>query len=186
MSTKNPLASHKGALNGYGGAGWEDTGAELGKAASVFFEDIGHFGNETDPSDTYEAIAVVQYKNPSGVNLTSMIVQAGAYPEEASIKDEIRVACMPEFQFMDYCNHFGISTTDPKTSVTASALYEEDLTNTTEVYSEEIDLSDVVTQEEDVSADPDYVLETEGDDEPIEEEALEEGVEEEVLEEVLE
>lgn len=34
-SSRNPLVSHKGALNGYGGAGWENTGAELGKAASV-------------------------------------------------------------------------------------------------------------------------------------------------------
>ena len=61
MSTINPLASHPGAFNGYGGDGWEATGKELGKAASVFFEDIGHFGNETDPENKYEAIAVVQY-----------------------------------------------------------------------------------------------------------------------------
>ena len=62
---------------------------------------------------------------------------------------------------------------------------EKDVENTLEVYSEEIDLSDVVTQEEDVFTDPDYVLETEGDDDPIEE-AVEEGVEEEVLEEASE
>lgn len=112
MSTINPLASHKGNLNGYGGDGWEATGEELGKAASVFFEDIGHFGNETDPSDKYEAIAVVQYKNAAGVNLTSMIVQAGQYTGKASITDEVRISCMPESQYYDICNHFGLSTTD--------------------------------------------------------------------------
>ena len=48
-STVNPLASHGGAFNGYGGSGWTATGTELGAAASVFFEDAGHFGNETDP-----------------------------------------------------------------------------------------------------------------------------------------
>jgi len=112
MSTINPLASHKGNLNGYGGDGWETTGEELGKAASVFFEDIGHFGNETDPSDKYEAIAVVQYKNAAGVNLTSMIVQAGQYTGKASITDEVRISCMPESQYYDICNHFGLSTTD--------------------------------------------------------------------------
>ena len=112
MSTINPLASHKGNLNGYGGDGWEATGEELGKAASVFFEDIGHFGNETDPSDKYEAIAVVQYKNAAGANLTSMIVQAGQYTGKASITDEVRISCMPESQYYDICNHFGLSTTD--------------------------------------------------------------------------
>ena len=113
-SSVNPLASHKGNLNGYGGAGWEATGEELGKAASVFFEDIGHFGNETDPSDKYEAIAVVQYKNAAGVNLTSMIVQAGQYTGKASITDEVRISCMPESQYYDICNHFGFDINDDK------------------------------------------------------------------------
>ncbi len=113
-SSVNPLASHKGNLNGYGGAGWEATGEELGKAASVFFEDIGHFGNETDPSDKYEAIAVVQYKNAAGVNLTSMIVQAGQYTGKASITDEVRILCMPESQYYDICNHFGFDINDDK------------------------------------------------------------------------
>ena len=113
-SSVNPLASHKGNLNGYGGAGWEATGEELGKAASVFFEDIGHFGNETDPSDKYEAIAVVQYKNTAGVNLTSMIVQAGQYTGKASITDEVRISCMPESQYYDICNHFGFDINDDK------------------------------------------------------------------------
>ena len=113
-SSVNPLASHKGNLNGYGGAGWEDTGEELGKAASVFFEDIGHFGNETDPSDKCEAIAVVQYKNAAGVNLTSMIVQAGQYTGKASITNEVRISCMPESQYYDICNHFGFDINDDK------------------------------------------------------------------------
>ena len=73
MSTVNPLASHGGAFNGYGGSGWAATGTKLGAASSVFFEDAGHFGNETDPYEKYEAIAVVQYKNAAGINLTSMI-----------------------------------------------------------------------------------------------------------------
>ena len=117
-SSVNPLASHKGNLNGYGGAGWEDTGEELGKAASVFFEDIGHFGNETDPSDKYEAIAVVQYKNAAGVNLTSMIVQAGQYTGKDSITDEVRISCMPESQYYDICNHFGFDIDDKQMTTT--------------------------------------------------------------------
>lgn len=117
-SSVNPLASHKGNLNGYGGAGWEATGEELGKAASVFFEDIGHFGNETDPSDKYEAIAVVQYKNAAGVNLTSMIVQAGQYTGKASITDEVRISCMPESQYYDICNHFGFDIDDKQMTTT--------------------------------------------------------------------
>ena len=110
MSTINPLASHGGAFNGYGGAGWEATGEELGKAASVFFEDIGHFGNETDSFNKYEAIAVVQYKNEAGVNLTSMIVQA-APGKNHDIENALQNTEMPHSQYYDICNHFGIPTT---------------------------------------------------------------------------
>ena len=113
MSTLNPLASHGGAFNGYGGAGWEATGEELGKAASVFFEDIGHFGNETDPSDKYEAIAVVQYKNAAGVNLTSMIVQA-APGKNHDIENALQNTEMPHSQYYDICNHFGVDINDDK------------------------------------------------------------------------
>ena len=113
MSTINPLASHGGAFNGYGGAGWEDTGEELGKAASVFFEDIGHFGNETDPFDKYEAIAVVQYKNAAGVNLTSMIVQA-APGKNHDIENALQNTEMPHSQYYDICNHFGVDINDDK------------------------------------------------------------------------
>ena len=113
MSTINPLASHPGAFNGYGGDGWEATGEELGKAASVFFEDIGHFGNETDPENKYEAIAVVQYKNAAGINLTSMIVQASS-SERFLLDGILKSSKMPENQFYDYCNHFNLDINDDK------------------------------------------------------------------------
>ena len=122
-SSINPLASHGGAFNGYGGDGWEATGKELGKAASVFFEDAGHYGNETDPYFKYEAVAVVQYKNAAGVNLTSMIVDASgeSYSDIVSdyerrgqsyIEQCINVSKIPESQYYDICNHFGLPTTD--------------------------------------------------------------------------
>ena len=145
-SSVNPLASHKGNLNGYGGAGWEATGEELGKAASVFFEDIGHFGNETDPSDKYEAIAVVQYKNAAGVNLTSMIVQAGQYTGKASITDEVRISCMPESQYYDICNHFGLTCG----METTNAVSETSLTDGEEVFTDGSDIQ----ENEPVLADP--------------------------------
>lgn len=113
MSTINPLASDPGAFNGYGGDGWEATGEELGKAASVFFEDIGHFGNETDPENKYEAIAVVQYKNAAGINLTSMIVQASSN-ERFLLDGILKSSKMPENQFYDYCNHFNLDINDDK------------------------------------------------------------------------
>ena len=113
MSAINPLASHPGAFNGYGGDGWEATGKELGKAASVFFEDIGHFGNETDPENKYEAIAVVQYKNAAGINLTSMIVQASSN-ERFLLDGILKSSKMPENQFYDYCNHFNLDINDDK------------------------------------------------------------------------
>lgn len=112
-SSINPLASHPGAFNGYGGAGWETTGAALGKGGSVFFEDIGHFGNETDPKKKYEAIAVVQYKNAAGINLTSMIVQASSC-ERFLIDSIIKSSKMPASQFYDYCNHFNLDIDDDK------------------------------------------------------------------------
>ena len=113
MSTINPLASHPGAFNGYGGSGWESTGVNLGNAASVFFEDIGHFGNETDLENKYEAIAVVQYKNAAGVNLTSMIVQASS-SERFLLDGILSSSKMPENQFYDYCNHFNLDINDDK------------------------------------------------------------------------
>ena len=122
-SSVNPLASHGGAFNGYGGSGWKGTGSDLGHAASVFFEDAGHFGNETDPYFKYEAVAVVQYKNAAGINLTSMIVAASpcSYAEglkncldagTTPIESNIRISQIPENQYYDFCNHFGLPTTD--------------------------------------------------------------------------
>ena len=112
-SSVNPLASHWGAFNGYGGSGWEGTGRDLGHAASVFFEDAGHFGNETDPNFKYEAVAVVQYKNAAGINLTSMIVQASEY-ERYSLDSILNSCKIPQNQFYDFCNHFKIDITDEK------------------------------------------------------------------------
>lgn len=107
MSTVNPLASHGGAFNGYGGSGWAATGTKLGAAASVFFEDAGHFGNETDPYEKYEAIAVVQYKNAAGINLTSMIVQAS--PKKTHyLENGLEVTEMPHGQYYDFCSHFNL------------------------------------------------------------------------------
>ena len=122
-SSINPLASHGGAFNGYGGDGWESTGKDLGAAASVFFEDAGHYGNETDPYFKYEAVAVVQYKNAAGVNLTSMIVAASPCSYEEGVKNcekegttpiasNIKISQIPENEYYDFCNHFGIPTTD--------------------------------------------------------------------------
>lgn len=110
-SSVNPLASHGGAFIGYGGSGWEGTGRDLGHAASVFFEDAGHFGNATDPYEKYEAVAVVQYKNAAGINLTSMIVQAGP-GKIHDIENALQNTEMPHTQFYDFCNHFGLPTTD--------------------------------------------------------------------------
>ena len=139
-SSINPLASHGGAFNGYGGDGWEATGKELGKAASVFFEDAGHYGNETDPYFKYEAVAVVQYKNAAGVNLTSMIVDASgeSYSDIVSdyerrgqsyIEQCINVSKIPESQYYDICNHFGLPTTDGTgSSVSTQSITDRTLT----------------------------------------------------------
>lgn len=149
-SSVNPLASHKGNLNGYGGAGWDSTGTSLGEAASVFFEDIGHFGNETNPDYKYEAIAVIQYKNAAGINLTSMIVQAGSYPEEISFKGEVDMSCMPESQYYDYCRHFGLPTTD--NVIATEGVAESGLPD--ETFSDGTEETAVEEMQEDVSAEP--------------------------------
>lgn len=126
MSTINPLASHGGAFNGYGGIGWNATGKELGSAASAFFEDAGHFGNETDPYEKYEAIAVVQYKNAAGINLTSMIVQAS--PKKIHyIENGLEATEMPHDQYYDFCSHFNL----PMDSISNSAAsYSSDASST--------------------------------------------------------
>ena len=119
-STVNPLATHGGNQNGYGGDGWEATGAELGKAATEFFYDGGHAANQTNVNDKYSATAVVQYKNAAGVNLTSMIVTMSPYSYEKEkenafsnsvswIADSIKGLYVPEDQYYDICKHFGLS-----------------------------------------------------------------------------
>lgn len=145
-STINPLASHGGAFNGYGGDGWESTGRDLGSAASVFFEDAGHFGNEVDPSNKYEAIAVVQYKNAAGVNLTSMIVQA-APGKVHDFENALLNTEMPHDQYYDFCNHFGIPTTDTVNNEVTPMLT---LTDGDEIFTDSSDIQ----ENEPVLADP--------------------------------
>ena len=137
-STINPLASHGGAFNGYGGDGWESTGRDLGSAASVFFEDAGHFGNEVDPSNKYEAIAVVQYKNAAGVNLTSMIVQA-APGKVHDFENALLNTEMPHDQYYDFCNHFGIPTTDTVNNEVTPMLT---LTDSDEIFTDGSDIQE--------------------------------------------
>lgn len=143
-SSVNPLASHGGAFIGYGGSGWEGTGRDLGHAASVFFEDAGHFGNATDPYEKYEAVAVVQYKNAAGINLTSLIVDASGESYNSIVADYqrrgesyidqcIKVSQIPENQYYDFCNHFGLPTTD---TIPANAVgnTEDDFSDGTEAF----------------------------------------------------
>ena len=135
-STVNPLATHGGNQNGYGGDGWEATGAELGEAATEFFYDGGHAANQTNVNDKYSATAVVQYKNTAGVNLTSMIVTMSPYSYEKEkenallnsvswIADSIKGLYVPEDQYYDICKHFNLSygmenTTDVQADMFAS------------------------------------------------------------------
>ena len=147
-SSINPLASHGGAFNGYGGDGWKSTGKDLGAAASVFFEDAGHYGNETDPYFKYEAVAVVQYKNAAGVNLTSMIVAASPCSYEEGVKNcekegttpiasNIKISQIPENEYYDFCNHFGIPTTDTVNNEATPML---NLTDSDEIFTDGSDI----------------------------------------------
>ena len=149
-SSINPLASHGGAFNGYGGDGWESTGKDLGAAASVFFEDAGHYGNETDPYFKYEAVAVVQYKNAAGVNLTSMIVAASPCSYEEGVKNcekegttpiasNIKISQIPENEYYDFCNHFGIPTTDTVNNEVTPMLT---LTDSDEIFTDGSDIQE--------------------------------------------
>ena len=157
-SSINPLASHGGAFNGYGGDGWESTGRDLGAAASVFFEDAGHYGNETDPYFKYEAVAVVQYKNAAGVNLTSMIVAASPCSYEEGVKNceqegttpiasNIKISQIPENEYYDFCNHFGIPTTDTVNNEATPML---NLADSDEIFTDGSDIQ----ENEPVLADP--------------------------------
>ena len=80
-SSVNPLASHGGTQNGYGGA-WDYTEEDLGEAARELFYDAPHAANQTSAYDKYSATAFVQYQNRAGVNLTSMIVTMSPFSYE--------------------------------------------------------------------------------------------------------
>ena len=141
-STVNPLASHGYSQNGYGGSGWEATGEELGNAATEFFYDRPHAQNQTRSDEVYGAVAVVQYKNAAGINLTSMIVDMNSYPYEQQkvniansnkqnsttetwISNSLKMTIVPSNQYYDICKHFGLSygmenTTDVQADMSAS------------------------------------------------------------------
>ena len=98
---------------------------------------------------------------------------------------------MPKAQFMDFCNHFGLPTTDPKVTDEQTLTVEELLPveDTTEATTEVPE--DVIIQEEDTDTEPEMIIEEETDTEPemvIEEETAEiidEAVEDETEMEVL-
>ena len=157
ISTVNPLATHGGSQNGYGGDGWESMGTDLGKAATEFFYDGGHAANQTNVRDKYSATAVVQYKNAAGVNLTSMIVTMSPYSYEKEVEnassnsvtwidDSIKATYVPSSQYYDICNHFGL-TWGMETINTVS---ETSLTDSDEIFTDGSDIH----ENEPVLADP--------------------------------
>ena len=157
ISTVNPLATHGGSQNGYGGDGWESMGTDLGKAATEFFYDGGHAANQTNVRDKYSATAVVQYKNAAGVNLTSMIVTMSPYSYEKEVEnassnsvtwidDSIKETYVPSSQYYDICNHFGL-TWGMETINTVS---ETSLTDSDEIFTDGSDIH----ENEPVLADP--------------------------------
>lgn len=157
ISTVNPLATHGGNQNGYGGDGWESTGTDLGNAATEFFYDGGHAANQTNVRDKYSATAVVQYKNAAGVNLTSMIVTMSPYSYEKEVEnassnsvtwidDSIKGTYVPSSQYYDICSHFGL-TWGMETINTVS---ETSLTDGEEVFTDGSDIH----ENEPVLADP--------------------------------
>ena len=125
----NALASHGYSQNGYGGSGWESTGESLGQAASEFFQDRPHAQNQTRADEVYGAVAVVQYKNAAGINLTSMIVEMVPYSYEEQkannttgswVNSAIKATIVPADQYYDICRHFGL-TCGMETNNTVSA-----------------------------------------------------------------
>ena len=162
-SDVNPLATHGYSQNGYGGYGWENTGVSLGEAATEFFYDLPHAQNQTRNHDKYSAVAVVQYKNKAGVNLTSMIVDMGEYnyTEELSNIEEYNKQCGTDItwidsscenvkvslsQYLDICSHFGL-TYGMETTNTVS---ETSLTDGDEIFTDGSDIQ----ENEPVLADP--------------------------------
>lgn len=154
-STVNALASHGYSQNGYGGSGWESTGESLGQAASEFFQDRPHAQNQTRADEVYGAVAVVQYKNAAGINLTSMIVEMVPYSYEEQkannttgswINTAIKATIVPADQYYDICNHFGL-TCGMETTNTVS---ETSLTDDDEIFTDGSDIQ----EDEPVLADP--------------------------------
>ena len=154
-STVNALASHGYSQNGYGGSGWESTGESLGQAASEFFQDRPHAQNQTRADEVYGAVAVVQYKNAAGINLTSMIVEMVPYSYEEQkannttgswINTAIKATIIPTDQYYDICNHFGLTCG----METTNAVSETSLTDGEEVFTDGSDIQ----ENETVLADP--------------------------------
>lgn len=154
-STVNALASHGYSQNGYGGSGWESTGESLGQAASEFFQDLPHAQNQTRADEVYGAVAVVQYKNAAGINLTSMIVEMVPYSYEEQkannttgswINTAIKATIVPADQYYDICNHFGLTCG----METTNAVSETSLTDGDEVFTDGSDIQ----ENEPVLADP--------------------------------
>lgn len=154
-STVNALASHGYSQNGYGGSGWESTGESLGQAASEFFQDRPHAQNQTRADEVYGAVAVVQYKNAAGINLTSMIVEMVPYSYEEQkannttgswINTAIKATIIPTDQYYDICNHFGLTCG----METTNAVSETSLTDGEEVFTD----GSVIQENETVLADP--------------------------------
>ena len=157
ISMVNPLATHGGNQNGYGGDGWESTGTDLGNAATEFFYDGGHAANQTNVRDKYSATAVVQYKNAAGVNLTSMIVTMSPYSYEKEVEnassnsvtwidDSIKGTYVPSSQYYDICSHFGLTWG----METTNAVSEFSLTDGNEIFTDGSDIQ----ENESVIADP--------------------------------
>ena len=120
-SSVNPLASHGGTQNGYGGA-WDYTEEDLGEAARELFYDDPHAANQTSAYDKYSATAFVQYQNRAGVNLTSMIVTMSPFSYEVEknncltadppctwIDSSIIDTNVPRDQYYDICRHFNMT-----------------------------------------------------------------------------
>ena len=154
-STVNALASHGYSQNGYGGSGWESTGESLGQAASEFFQDRPQAQNQTRADEVYGAVAVVQYKNAAGINLTSMIVEMVPYSYEEQkannttgswINTAIKATIIPTDQYYDICNHFGLTCG----METTNAVSETSLTDGEEVFTDGSDIQ----ENEPVLADP--------------------------------
>ena len=146
-STVNALASHGYSQNGYGGSGWESTGESLGQAASEFFQDRPHAQNQTRADEVYGAVAVVQYKNAAGINLTSMIVEMVPYSYEEQkannttgswINTAIKATIIPTDQYYDICNHFGLTCG----METTNAVSETSLTDGEEVFTDSSDIQE--------------------------------------------